>query len=98
LKIVDGNSTMEIRLNNLTQQVQALLQAQRGTSGPEIVNAVKVNGNHLNSNTQFKFVIDSGASDNMVYSDNGLIQVDKNCTYPHVLVANGQKVPTKGKG
>jgi hypothetical protein len=98
LKIADGNSTMEIRLNNLTQQVQALLQTQRGTSGLEIVNAVKVNGNRLNFNTQFKFVIDSGASDNMVYSDTGLIQVDKNCAYPHILVANGQKVPTKCKG
>jgi Reverse transcriptase (RNA-dependent DNA polymerase)/Integrase core domain/gag-polypeptide of LTR copia-type len=93
-----GNSTMEARLNNLAQQVQELLHAQRTTSGPEIVNAVKVNGNILNHNDQFKLVIDSGASDNMVNSDIGLVKINSNCAYSHVLVANGQKVSTKGKG
>ncbi|XP_078159026.1 uncharacterized protein LOC144554589 isoform X2 [Carex rostrata] len=39
-----ADSAMEAKLNLLTQQVQALLHAQRITSGPETVNAVKANG------------------------------------------------------
>jgi GAG-pre-integrase domain len=57
---------------------------------------VRAKGNSLN--TKFKLVINSGASDNMVYSDTGLVQINKNCAYFHVLVVNGQKVSTKGKG
>jgi Integrase core domain/gag-polypeptide of LTR copia-type len=97
-KLADVNLTIENKLNDLAQQVQALLRAQRSAPGPETVNAVKVNGNPLIFNTQFKLIVDSGASDNMVYSDTGLVQIDKNCAHSHVLVANGQKVPTRGKG
>jgi Reverse transcriptase (RNA-dependent DNA polymerase)/Integrase core domain/gag-polypeptide of LTR copia-type/GAG-pre-integrase domain len=93
-----NNSGMEAKLNDLARQVQLLIQAQKSTSGPEVVNAVKTNGNVLTCDNHLKLIIDSGASDNMVYNENRLTQVDNTCAYSHVLVANGQKVPTKGKG
>jgi Reverse transcriptase (RNA-dependent DNA polymerase)/Integrase core domain/gag-polypeptide of LTR copia-type/GAG-pre-integrase domain len=93
-----SNASMEAKFNELARQVQMLIQAQKSASGPEVVNAVRTNGNILNSNNQFKLVIDSGASDNMVFNDTGLIKFDKNCAHSHVLVANGHKIPTTGKG
>lgn len=93
-----GVADVNAKLNQLSEQFQQFLKMQGAGSGT--VNVVEASGNDyvFASNLNSQVIIDSGATDNMFSSERGLFYTSKDRFYPHVTVANGVTIPTKGTG
>jgi hypothetical protein len=74
-------------------------ESSHNSSSGEASNIVQRTGNLIALSSSYsKIIVNSGATDNMFTSSELLIKFQPESTYPHVTVANGLVIPTKGSG
>jgi hypothetical protein len=99
------NDGIQYKLEHITKQIDFLMKkcttdsklAHAGPNGESHV--AQHTGNAFVLSTSFsQIIIDSGATDNMFTSSELLTKFQPGTSYPHVTVANGMVIPTKGTG
>jgi hypothetical protein len=97
---------VQSKLEQLSKQMEFLMkncatggESSHNSSSGEASNIVQRTGNLIALSSSYsKIIVNSGATDNMFTSSELLTKFQPESTYPHVTVANGLVIPTKGSG